>query len=226
MSTREPAIRMDQNREQQEIGRRLTDAYAAFRRKISHNYVMGKRKLFSSVWDEVARLVIKIEADPFEYIRAQFDECEGDFPFIDTLATARAVENYQKLESACRAGIGVSTFRRQVETLSGYARSGMNTDRILMDETKEFAACIRICMVSREKFDLVFARFSGQARREAEFDRPLRAYLLENYHDRALCFIREAIPNTPSGEPIQSSGIPGPLVDRDLVPTGPRLPIT
>ena len=210
---------------QRDLESRLRDAYRAFRERRDPSYVMGPSTRQDAVWKRTAEIVDRIGADPFEYIRFQFDSHAGSHPQYKQLASEWAVTNYNNLSKTLRQAQGIVVFERQLETLLACINGGSEPDVLLWDPTKEFSSIVRICMCTNEKLDSFLARFGDHARRELDFDRPLREYINQHYHDRAKSAIRAGVPIETPSQPLESIRVQAAPVAGHLIPTGPRCPV-
>ena len=211
---------MDQMK-QRDLENRLRDAYRAFRERSDPTWVMGPSARQDKVWERAAVIVDRFKADPFEYVRFQFDSHHGSAPQYTQLASQWAIENYQRLSRSLRQAQGVAVFERQIETLLGFVSGGSEPDKVLWDEAKEFMAVVRVLMCSDKALEGFLNKYGDQARRELNFDKPLREHINKNY-DRSKSIIREGVSDQNPGESPQVPTIQAPSVAGHLVPTGPR----
>jgi hypothetical protein len=208
--------------QQRDLVNRIRDAYRAFRERVDPTWVMGPAAREDKVWLAAAEIVDRFGADPFEYVRFQFDSHNGSFPQYTQLASEWAIENYRNLSKTLRKAQGIAVFERQVETMLAFVTGGSDPDLLLWDHTKEFTATVRVFMCSNNQLENFLAKYGDRARLELEFDRPLRDYIKQHHYDRAKSVIRAGVPDETPGQPTQSSGIPEPLIAGYLVPSGPR----
>ena len=189
----------------------LKEAYAMFRREIQPDYLgLG---MTDPVWSLAADWVDSNDVDPYEYIRAQFMRCEHGVPFIRSLASDRAKDNYFEIIGSSKS-FQLGKFAVQVTKLLAYVQVvGASVDQVLLYDP-EFMAIVRVVLCTDEALPEIEERFLGQAIKEIRNDRELKKYIKDNYDDRSKRLLRESIPIKLTGPlvevgPVQKSNRKG-----------------
>jgi hypothetical protein len=188
------------------IERELQLEYKKRRRAINPGYTFSSAILDSTAWLAAARLVDKHDADPVEWIDAQFSAYPGAFPQVTQLSSSSSERFYlEKYTGAIgddtrseAANLDEKVMHLQFKRLTVRAAMGMDPESEVCDPNRDYTPLFRILYCPEKRVDEMKAKWGKAAKEAVRRSGGLRRYLkklkLQNQNDRAKRVVFIGIP--------------------------------
>ena len=175
----------------------LKSRYQELRRRVEPGYSVSSKS--DDVWEKTTDIVVKLNANPWDYIDAQFQACiRNKYPFTNMLFSEYAIQNYHEYQET-KLGQPDKVSACQLMYLDNLQnRVGMPLEKAVEHEGVELYAWFRCTHSPESVLPRILKKYENAARIQIEGDSRLRAYLKEKHESRVQLILREKIPAVPS----------------------------
>lgn len=187
------------------IERELQEEYKKRRRAISPGYTFSAAIRDSTAWVAAAKLVDKHNADPVEWIDAQFSAYPGTFPQVTQLSSSSSERFYLEKYTGVigddtrseAANLDEKVMLLQFRRLGVRAAMGMDPEAEVCDPNRDYTPLFRILYCPEKRLGEMKAKWGRAAKEAVRRSGGLRRYLKKltlQQNDRAKRVIFIGIP--------------------------------